>query len=835
MSFTHGDSYTLDTKKSDEALVRILNDLAASRKVPQGIQILDTYKQLADTGLIHLQDSNVSFWHRAFQEYLASFQIGERVQSGQIQLNRVIKVPKWESVLPSMVHQVEDPDALIRDLLSHNVFTAGRAIIECDLRSGSVYEMTVECLIKRCESQQRAIRQIAVNLLRQIEGDYVGEKFRELLESEQLRENCEFEHIRKIALIEVARRKITNARDFVYAHLDWRSYTHMDWISQEVHAGAAVIEALSWFDDQESQQHIVDRWIRSIDFPTREACRDALIRIANRGTLDSNIKQTLLEMVSNSYQTGQPPLNVVPVNGAEKVDVDYWGLELVLIAIHDADLALQLIAVLAAADDRGLRTQCIIQILKTFNEPEFIDALVQQIDLHRNNPLLCERFLDVLSEIEGEIPIEIFSDFAQDELPTTAKAYAIRGLGNFSFDSIKGTVPAAIHPPSYEKLVEITNEHLIDQVLQTHHDTEVIQAITDLANLPSLEDSSRVYLHQLVAKADDATELLRQMAKTDVSRDVRWSIVVTCQHLSSKTLQKVIPHLLSPLPYEYLLTNDSPCNYARIQEEAFQVLAKHRQIALLVKAENRPKFLYNISAEILFDVIRRDKIYEMEPFVVSFIERQTGVHQVHIRRMVVEAAWVLADLGNAEKAQEVINQIMERFDLSVSGNDWILGDILKGIHLLPSDYAIALIEKTWSNIQESDSVLIPLECVEALERIGTQEALDVLARIALETAGQQEYLLVSLQALRAIHKVSPVGREEWLIRFLQQNHQDRHVVLRVIDMLGMTGNRQALPIIQQYFENHPSEKTRFVAFWAIHNIYKSTNEVWYNGEEGGCV
>jgi HEAT repeat protein len=325
------------------------------------------------------------------------------------------------------------------------------------------------------------------------------------------------------------------------------------------------------------------------------------------------------------------------------------------------------------------------------------------------------------------------------------------------------------------------------------------------------------------------------MATTDVSEDVRWSIIVNCQHLSPKMLQLVIPHLLSPLPEEYLLINDSPCSYARVQEKVFQVLEKHGQIALLAKAENRPKFLYNISSEVLFDAIRRDKIYEMEPFVLSFIDRQTGVHQIHVRRMVVEAAWVLADLGNTEKAQDVISQVAESIDLSVSGSEWILGDILKGIHLLPSDYALHQIEKTWSSIQASDSVLSAHQCVEALEQIGTPEAIDMLARIAQEAVGQPRYILVPERALRAIQKVSPAGREDWLIRFLQQNDQDRGVVLRVIDMLGMTGNRQVLPMLQQYFENPPNERIRYFAFWAIHNIYKATNEVWYNSEESGCV
>ncbi len=339
----------------------------------------------------------------------------------------------------------------------------------------------------------------------------------------------------------------------------------------------------------------------------------------------------------------------------------------------------------------------------------------------------------------------------------------------------------------------------------------------------------------ILATNDSASELLRQMATTDIAENVRRDVIFNCRHLLSKMLQNLIPHLLSPLPYEYLLTNNSPCNYARVQEEVFRLLAKQGHITLLAKAENQPKYIYDTSSEILFKAIRRDKIREMEPFVSTFIERRIGDDQVHVRRMVVEAAWVLADLGNTKIAQEVINQIAETIDLSVSGDDWILGDILNGINLLSPDYALGQIEKVWSKIETSNSVLIPTQCIEALEHIGTQKALDMLERIAQDTVGQPNHILEPERALRAIQMVSSVGREDWLIDFLKQNHQDRHIVLRVIDMLGMTGNRKVIPFLKPYCEDYPNERIRYVAFWAIHNIYKAMNEVWYNAEEVKCV
>ncbi|MEZ4620182.1 MAG: hypothetical protein R2867_32395 [Caldilineaceae bacterium] len=127
--------------------------------------------------------------------------------------------------------------------------------------------------------------------------------------------------------------------------------------------------------------------------------------------------------------------------------------------------------------------------------------------------------------------------------------------------------------------------------------------------------------------------------------------------------------------------------------------------------------------------------------------------------------------------------------------------------------------------------MIPTQCIEALERIGIQQALDMLAQITQETIGNPKYILVPERALRAIQMISAKGREDWLMRFLDQDIEDYSIVNRIIGMLGTTGNRKVLPTVQQYYENHQSEKTRYIAFWAIHNIYRATGKVWYNGEE----
>lgn len=489
--------------------------------------------------------------------------------------------------------------------------------------------------MKRCKTAQRAIRSVALSLLRQINGDYAGEQFHQLLESEDLKQLADFEHVRKIALIEVARRKVPNARSIVYEYLDWSSSTNLSWINEEVHARASVIEALSWFDDGESQQHIVEFWRTSHDYPTREASRDALIRVANRGMIDPSIARALVEWLT-ARRIGHPASAYDGhADNSAHAEVDYWGIRSVLIAIHDVGLARQLVADLADTREKSLECTYIIEVLKTFNEPEIIEALADQVRLHKSDLILCARFLDVLSEIEGDIPFEHFWYFAQHELPSSAKAYAIRGLGKLSFDTISQVVLAAIHPISYERLVAIKQDYVIGQTLRSHTGIEVVQMLTDFMEQPNLSEGVRTYLKRLLAGSTDASEIMRDLTADSVPSDVRWSIITNREAFTSQVFRQALMDLVDSGPYEDLLISE-PCDYACVQNEIFEVLRRHGQIALLAKEENQPAILYNTSSEKLFQFIRTDKVYEMEQFISRFIQRRVDADWVISRRMVVD-------------------------------------------------------------------------------------------------------------------------------------------------------------------------------------------------------
>ena len=441
---------------------------------------------------------------------------------------------------------------------------------------------------------------------------------------------------------------------------------------------------------------------------------------------------------TRSPQVTSPPIARHTGNDG-KVEADLFRIVPVLIAAHDTNVAQELVQALGTHEFTDLQAHYVGQILKTFSEPEIIEALMQQAKNYQNNPIVCPRFLDVLSESEGNVPVEAFWNFAQAELPTTAKAYAIRGLGRFSYENVEKPVLAGLHPPTYQRLIELTNIHIIESVLQIHESDELIKIFADFAMLPDLSVEARDYLQQLLGSVHSASELMKELARLDKARAVQWSILRNSRSLASQPLQQEIPHLLLPLPYEHMLISN-PCGFDRVQSEVFRILGDHGQIPVLAKAEYQSMFLYNSSSETLFNLIRRDKVYEAEQLISSIIDRHTNIHNsVDNSRTIVGAAWVIADLGNIEKAQRIINQRINSVDLDIHGNDWISADILEGIHLLPPDYALDQIEKLWPNTKTSDLILIRQYCIEALERIGTDRAISFLARIVQETANASEY------------------------------------------------------------------------------------------------
>lgn len=819
----HG--YILDVQSARQVMLDQISRLERQREIRPGFTVDDLLTQLAETGLLQTENGRISLWHRVFQEYLAAIKVAEAIDKGEIKLRDIIKQSAWETVIPLAAAWSSDINVFIHRSLNYNVFAAGRAIIESSLTEGGSYQHTVDCLAQKCASSNRAIRELALNLLQQIQGDYVGIKFHELFESALL-QSREFEHIRKVALVELARRQVPGARAIVHSHLNWQSSTRMEWMNYEVHAGASVINALGEFDDEESQQLILDRWGEATDVFSRDSCRYALTKIARSGNLSGNIVRELVHLLLHASE-GREARSTQHSSRAFALEVTF-GVVDVLIALHSIDVALELVDALANPHRPESSYHHCRRILKSFDEPVVVEEIVRRLEQHKDDPLISERFLDILSECTSDISFDIFHGPALETLPTKLKAYAIRGLGRYQFQQIEHIVLTALQLPSLEELLPLYRVRVISDYVRHREDAEVHQYVATLTQLSGLSDNSRSFLSDVLQDSNSTSALLLQIASG--APDQLWyDIIRHRDEIEPAELAQTLLDIIDPLPYDYLLTRN-PLDYASVQEQVFRVLARHGRIRVLLDAEYRPSFLFSNALEVLFETISRDKIYDMEPFLSSYISKRVNRSDIHVKRHVIKAAYLLAELGEVEQAQKTIVSILNEIDLASHGDDWALGDILQGIHLMPVEFALDQIKQVWEVAVSEQDVLLPTNCIEALERIGTSEALDMLAQLAEEAATNDSLLLEPERALRSMQLVSAANREDWLLDYLSK-YQDRGVTNRIIDTLAVVGTQKSLPILEKQFHSSQSEKTRFIAFWAIHNIQKSLGRVWYNNEE----
>lgn len=690
-------SYALNKSSVETALNDALSDLEKRRQIRRGLTIAEVLNILVATGFILQADEGIVFWHRAFVEYFSAIEIARRIESKPGLLESLIKKPEWEEVLPLAMSKANNPSELIKTVLLHNVFVAGRALHECNITEGDIYHRTIDILGQKCNSSTYPIRRMALNLLQQLGGEDVDAHFKELLGSP-------FVYVQKVALVEIARRKIPDAHQIVFSRLDWDVPTDLHlWGGP---SRAAVIEALGEFDDLDSHQQIINFWQREPDMYTNESSCNAFLKIANRGNISREAKQKLLGLFLSS----------------DTKLFKLWQLSHVLIALHDRDFVPDLISALKQFDQRDNQIHALhaVEVLASFNESEVIQQLVRCAYDRNLSDYVRSRFAEALSKSKGMVPLNVFETLAKDN-SNEVKRYGIQGLGRFSFEQVRTLVLHALHPPPEESL--------------------------------------------------------------------KWDR-----------------------------------DFAYVQTAAFEGLAQYGQIELLLEKEHQPEYFFNFALEVLFKAVSTNHLHSMIPLLEAIIER------INDDRTIIQAAWVLADLGYTERAQEVVDSF--RGDRLTRG--FVAHDILQGIHLLPDSYGLSIVENILAKEAEIDSShYLKMLCIEALVRIGTTEACDRLAQIAWKSAEDGVGIDAEL-ALRSIEFLAPKEREQWLLQLINEHPKMERIALRrALETLSVIGSEASLPLLQKHFNSATDDGFQATCFWAIQNIHKRLGQLWFNQEERG--
>lgn len=701
-SLSSGKSYALDKRSVEITLTDTLDDLEERRQIPSGLTLEEILDSLAATGFVVQVDEGVIFWHRAFAEHFAAREMASRLESEPGLLDELIKHPDWEYVVPLAASRARDPSCLIEKILVQNIFTAGRALLECDMTEGNVHRRTVDALSHKCGSATRPIRQIAIGLLQQLSGSYVDGQFQRLLDSE-------FVHVEKAALVEVARRKMPNAREMVVSRLDWDTEPSI-WL--EGPSRTAVIEALGEFDDAESHLQIIRMWRERPDDFTNQSCRNAFLKIARRRSLSDRVKSALLDFFLRDSDDVLESIKL-------------WGISEVLAALGDSSVAPHLVSALKEPqpqpDDavtRGINTA---KVLASFDEPKVVQQLIECATDQSVSDYARRWTAEALSESNGRVSLDVFRLLARDANDDVRSA-GVRGLGRFPFSDVRDIVLHAVHPPPFER------------------------------------------------------------------------------------------------------TEACGFGFAHVQAAAFEVLALHGQIEALLEEENQPEYFYDNSLDVLFNTVSAQHLVSMLPLLDAIAEGAFAT------RIVIKAAWVLADLGYVDRAQAIVEDL-RRHRLS---QGWTAHDIVKGIHRLAASYALDVVDEVLAKAGElkggSSSYLRGL-CIEALQRIGTSDACERLAEIAGASL-EDGVGLDAERALRGIEFLAPRERERWLLALIREHPgMERIALRRALEALGVIGSHESLALLHDYLNGGYSVEIQATCFWAIHNIHKRAGQLWFNNQE----
>jgi hypothetical protein len=270
-------------------------------------------------------------------------------------------------------------------------------------------------------------------------------------------------------------------------------------------------------------------------------------------------------------------------------------------------------------------------------------------------------------------------------------------------------------------------------------------------------------------------------------------------------------------------SRDTGHEYAYVQRAALEVLAITQQTELLLLSENRVEYFYGYSLEILFEAIIQNQLYKFIPFLNGLLNHAKNDSDA------IKIALVLARIGEVTRAQEIIIECFNR-DKSLG----IEHELLKGLHLLPQQTAIGIINEVIESETKKSTIsgyILDL-CFECLELLGTFDAAETAIRIIEKLKETKEFGIFVERGFRALENLSPRNKEDWAIEFITQNSDKFEMMSlrRTLETLGVIGGLKSLPLLLKNFEKDIGE-IQTTCYWAIRQIYIREGILWYNKEE----
>lgn len=260
--------------------------------------------------------------------------------------------------------------------------------------------------------------------------------------------------------------------------------------------------------------------------------------------------------------------------------------------------------------------------------------------------------------------------------------------------------------------------------------------------------------------------------------------------------------------------------YDNLQAAVIRVLARHHQLERFFKPTPRPIFRFAVR-----DLVEACVQQNLTQFIGYLCDLFDRWDDGYVRAVLGVGILQMMDEQERDHALEHV--------LDHIGTDHLAwGRLVQGAHRL-GRHGLELVRRAWQfgRTQEKHASYLRTECVEALAKIGTQEAAARLVGFTEEMLDQSGFDAENcIQGFWALSKETP----KWEAWFLQLLHPHCKLAnpAHALMILGAIGGTGSEPVLRDYLRSD-HRWTREAAFRALTALYGRRGRLWYDGEERG--
>ena len=409
--FQKSENLSLDESELKTTLKDILNNLEKEREIQTGIDIYSIIEILLSTGILILENSTFSFWHRLFLNLFTSKALLERIIKDINYIDNLKLNPKWSDIIVGAVYYLNDATFLIQKI-TDDINLSCRCIYEAKNVEKSLVREIVGRLIEKFKSEIPRERINALTNLKKVNID--EDTFWNLFNSSI------FLDVKLVAFEEIAKQRTEKAKLLIYEKLDWDEFCYSSIKSSK----QSIVKALSYFGKPEYIK-ILEICKKYNDSMVQITSRDIFINLIRENKISFDLIEEILDLAFNIGENKE-------ILSSITTDI--------LIEYNNETIIDKFFDYLEKADVRNHHHYIEkSKVLAQFKSEYLINKIFDKI-ISSSSEILKVICSEALVESKGYVPLEYFIEMTKDKI-RGVKIHGIEGLGRFSFNEIKDYIP----------------------------------------------------------------------------------------------------------------------------------------------------------------------------------------------------------------------------------------------------------------------------------------------------------------------------------------------------------------------------------------------------------